>query len=103
MTTDVTAEILGICADAHDSGDPWGSGLNAGFALCNALTIIGADDMIPASLGYRPSICGPEDPDDDYIGAGVVPLARKHGPVPVLAALAVIEAEIDAIPESDRY
>ena len=50
-----------------DGGDPWGSAMAEGFALCDFLAgYLGAWELIPADMGYRMAMGGPEEEDPIY-------------------------------------
>lgn len=56
--------VLDMMRD-DDMGDPWGTAMGWGFAVCEALAAAEEWHRIPADIGYRPSMAGPlADPDD---------------------------------------
>lgn len=47
-----------------DGGDPWGSAMAEGFALCDFLAgELAAPELIPAEMGYQMAWAGPERDD----------------------------------------
>lgn len=48
--------VLDAMRDDDLGGDPWGTAMAWGFAVCDYLHHVAlADDAIPAGLGYRPA------------------------------------------------
>jgi hypothetical protein len=48
--------VLDAMRDDDLGGDPWGTAMSWGFAVCEYLHHVAlADDAIPASLGYQPA------------------------------------------------
>jgi len=52
--------------DLWDDQDPWGSGMAAGFALCDLALTEGFSERIPDGLGYRTAMGGAETEDATY-------------------------------------
>lgn len=49
-------------SDLWDGGDPWGSAMSEGFAICDFLTFeLGCGSHIPAALGYSPAMGGADE------------------------------------------
>lgn len=51
-----------------DGGDPWGSAMAEGFAVCDFVTFhLDAQEEIPSELGYQPGMGGPGTEDARYV------------------------------------
>lgn len=80
--------VLSEVSIGWDSGDPWGSGMSVLGAVCDLLSMLGAEDVIPDSAGYRRALGDDRtiadvlasDADGRYAlsRSDVLALARRH-------------------------
>lgn len=59
-----TNPVFHVFADTWDKGDPWGSAMAAGFAVCTVLDAVNASDRIDPGAGYSRGMAAPETLDD---------------------------------------
>ena len=102
-------------SESYDPGDMWGSAMTAGFAVCDAITVL--DGNVPAELHYRPATgFGRAALEHDEFEAARELMALVENPssvaVPGYPDISVKTLEkvaagmnelIESIPESDRY
>lgn len=87
----------------QDWDDPWGTALMALGGMCDVLTSVGEDALIPESAGYRPAAGGVDL--DDYPTAMYYELFGDEVITPDALGywVRVLDRYADLVPEDRRY